>query len=172
MCTLERHSTKSKILQQPVAITGLQLLTKHDGASAGLAGQVVLQGPGKPAGRVLLNRGGNFQEQSAAKLHLPHQVHGEEAVGDVGESYIGGIATSFRNFSLFRSLCQLNPPPPQKRPPTLHNQGSLLSRQGYNQGQLTSSRLHSETRASLNQRLGEKSFQSNPLVDGVLVPQH
>ena len=72
MCTLERHRTKSKILQQPVAITGLQLLTKHDGASAGLAGQVVLQGPGKPAGRVLLHRGGNFQEQSAAKLHLPH----------------------------------------------------------------------------------------------------
>ena len=112
MCTLERHSTKSKILQQPVAITWLQLLTKHDGASAGLAGQVVLQGPGKPAGRVLLHRGGNFQEQSAAKLHLPHQVRGEEAVGDVGESNIEGIATSFRHFSLFGSLSQLNPPPP------------------------------------------------------------
>ena len=84
MSTLERHSTKSKILQQPVAITGLQLLTKHDGASAGLAGQVVLQGPGKPAGQILLHRGGYFQEQSLAKLHPPDQVHGEEAVWDVG----------------------------------------------------------------------------------------
>ena len=72
-----------------------------------------MQGPGKPAGRVLLHRGGNFQEQSAAKLHLPHQVRGEEAVGDVGESNIGGLSTSFRHFSLFRSLshCPRSCPP-------------------------------------------------------------
>ena len=113
MCTLERNGTKSEVLQQPAAVTRLQLLTKHDGTSAGLAGQVVLQRPGKPAaGQDLLLRGGNFQEQSAAKLHLPHQVCGEEAVGDVGENNIGGLSTSFTHFSVFRSLCQLNPPLP------------------------------------------------------------
>ena len=96
MCTLERNGTKSEVLQQPAAVTRLQLLTKHDGTSASLAGQVGLQRPGKPAaGQVFLLRGDNLQEQGAAKLHLPHQVRGEEAVGDVGESNILPVLLTF-----------------------------------------------------------------------------
>ena len=173
MCTLERQLAKSQVVQQPATVLDLQLLTKHDCSPASLTGQVVLQGSWKPAAHILLQeRGGNFEEQSLAKLHLPDQVGGEEAVGDVGE-HNGGIVISFPHFfNCFTSLCQLNSPLPQQLPSTFHNQGSLLYWQGNNQRQLTSSRLDSETRASLEQSITKKPLHPYSLMDCVLVPQH